>query len=101
MKGRGRLRVMRELHAMESRKRVAAAALADVFGDLDERRSSRARSRRSCAAARASPQPPSRAPLSILMRQGFSPAVSRRASGSWEDGSRKSELRVVIVNCEL
>ncbi|MCA1651709.1 MAG: RecX family transcriptional regulator [Acidobacteria bacterium] len=37
VKGRGRLRVMRELHAMGIAGDVAAAALAEVFGDLDER----------------------------------------------------------------
>jgi regulatory protein len=37
VKGRGRLRVMRELHAMGIDKRVASEAIADVFGDLDER----------------------------------------------------------------
>jgi regulatory protein len=37
VKGRGRLRVMRELHAMGIPGNVAAEALAEVFGDLDER----------------------------------------------------------------
>ena len=37
VKGRGRLRVMRELHAMGIANEIVAAALAEVFGDLDER----------------------------------------------------------------
>src|SRR5919106_2771689 len=37
VKGRGRLRVMRELLAMGIANDTAAAAVADVFGELDER----------------------------------------------------------------
>jgi regulatory protein len=37
VKGRGRLRVMRELLAIGIANDVAAAAVADVFGELDER----------------------------------------------------------------
>ena len=37
VKGRGRLRVMRELQQMGIAGEVAAAALGEVFGDLDER----------------------------------------------------------------
>jgi regulatory protein len=37
VKGRGRLRVMRELQQMGIAAEVASAALGEVFGDLDER----------------------------------------------------------------
>src|SRR5262249_60996657 len=37
VKGRGRLRIARELQEMGIERDVATAALADVFGDLDER----------------------------------------------------------------
>jgi regulatory protein len=37
VKGRGRLRIRRELQAMGIEAEVAAAALADAFGDVDER----------------------------------------------------------------
>ena len=37
VKGRGRLRVVRELHAMGVARQTAAEAVAEVFADLDER----------------------------------------------------------------
>jgi regulatory protein len=37
VKGRGRLRVIRELHAMGIEKSVASEAVAEAFGDGDER----------------------------------------------------------------
>jgi regulatory protein len=37
VKGRGRLRVMRELHAMGIAKTTASEAVAEAFSDLDER----------------------------------------------------------------
>ncbi len=75
VKGRGRLRVMRELHAMGIAKEVASEALAEVFGDLDERalitralqKKLHGRPRTGDAAERARL-------FQYLMRQGFSPA---------------------------
>jgi SOS response regulatory protein OraA/RecX len=77
VKGRGRLRIMRELHAMGIAKEIVSAALADVFGDLDERtliarvlqKKLRGRPRIASAAEHARL-------YQYLMRQGFSPAVS-------------------------
>jgi SOS response regulatory protein OraA/RecX len=77
VKGRGRLRIMRELHAMGIAKEIVSAALADVFGDLDERtliaralqKKLRGRPRIGSAAEHARL-------YQYLMRQGFSPAVS-------------------------
>ena len=37
VKGRGRLRVVRELHALGIARDVAAEAIGEAFGDLDER----------------------------------------------------------------
>jgi regulatory protein len=37
VKGRGRLRIQSELHAMGIPREVAAEALAETFGDVDER----------------------------------------------------------------
>jgi regulatory protein len=76
VKGRGRLRVMRELHAMGIAKEVVAEALADVFGDLDERalvtqalqKKLRGRPRVASAAENARL-------YQYLMRLGFSPAA--------------------------
>jgi regulatory protein len=76
VKGRGRLRVMRELHAMGIAKDVLADALAEVFGDLDERaliaqalqKKLRGRPRVASAAENARL-------YQYLMRQGFSPAA--------------------------
>ncbi len=75
VKGRGRLRVMRELHAMGIAKEVAAEALAEVFADLDERalitqalqKKLHGRPRTQDAAEHARL-------FQYLMRQGFSPA---------------------------
>jgi regulatory protein len=75
VKGRGRLRVMRELNAMGIAKETASEAVADVFADLDERsliaralqKKMRGRSRIANAAEHARL-------YQYLMRQGFTPA---------------------------
>ena len=76
IKGRGRLRVMRELNEMGISRDVAAEALAEVFADLDERsligkalqKKLRGRPRVASAAEHARL-------YQYLMRQGFSPAA--------------------------
>jgi regulatory protein len=77
VKGRGRLRVMRELHAMGIATEVVAAALADVFGELDERTLiARALQKKLRGRPRiASPAEHARL-YQYLMRQGFSPAAT-------------------------
>jgi SOS response regulatory protein OraA/RecX len=77
VKGRGRLRVMRELHAMGIATEVVAAALADVFGELDERALiARALQKKLRGRPRiASPAEHARL-YQYLMRQGFSPAAT-------------------------
>jgi regulatory protein len=76
VKGRGRLRVMRELQVMGIPKDVAAEALGEVFGELDERaliakalqKKLRGRPRITTTAEHARL-------YQYLMRQGFSPAA--------------------------
>jgi regulatory protein len=75
VKGRGRLRVVRELAGMGIARDVAAEAAAEVFGELDERtlieralqRKLRVRTRIADAAEHARL-------YQYLMRQGFTPA---------------------------
>jgi regulatory protein len=75
VKGRGRLRVMRELHAMGIAKETASQAVADVFADVDERsliakaiqKKMRGKPKISSAAEQARL-------YQYLMRQGFTPA---------------------------
>jgi regulatory protein len=76
VKGRGRLRVMRELYAMGIAKETVSEALADVFADVDERaviakalqKKTRGRPRIADAAEHARL-------YQYLMRQGFTPAA--------------------------
>jgi regulatory protein len=91
VKGRGRLRVVRELAAMGIAKATASEAIAEVFGELDERtliaralqKKLRGRPRVSASASRASL-------YQYLMRQGFSPAAIvaalRRLGGGGHEG---------------
>jgi regulatory protein len=76
IKGRGRLRVVRELQARGVDKDVAAEAVAEVFGDKDERSLvARALQKK----LRGRPRPADAAEharlYQYLMRQGFTPAV--------------------------
>jgi regulatory protein len=76
VKGRGRLRVTRELQQKGIDRDVIAAAVADVFGDLDERSLvSRAIQKK----LKGRPRPADKAAYAslyqYLMRQGFSPAA--------------------------
>jgi regulatory protein len=75
-KGRGRLRVIRELQARGVDKNVAAEAAANVFGEKDERSLvAKALQKK----LRGRPKPADTAAYArlyqYLMRQGFSPAV--------------------------
>jgi regulatory protein len=76
VKGRGRLRVMRELAAMGIAKEIASAALAEVFGDLDERTLIQRALQKKLRGVQKVATPAERARLyQYLMRQGFSPAA--------------------------
>jgi regulatory protein len=86
VKGRGRLRVMRELNAMGIARNVVSEALAEVFAEVDERaliakalqKKMRGRTRITSAAEHARL-------YQFLMRQGFTPggiaAALRKISG--------------------
>ena len=80
VKGRGRLRVVRELQARGIDKEVAAEARRrGLRRARTNGRSSPARCRRSCAAGHGPPTRPSTARLyQYLMRQGFTPGRRRR-----------------------
>jgi regulatory protein len=90
VKGRGRLRVTRELQQLGIDRDIAAEALADVFGELDERSLvSRAVQKK----LRGRPKPSTPADFARiyqhLLRQGFSPATAsaevRKLRGSARD----------------
>jgi regulatory protein len=76
VKGRGRLRIQRELAEMGIARETAAEAVAEVFGDVDERSLiQRAIDKKMRGRPRAA-TPADRARLyQHLMRQGFSPAA--------------------------
>ena len=75
VKGRGRLRVLRELHVMGIAKEVAGEALAEVFGDLDERALIAQALQKKLRGRPRVASPAENARLyQYLMRQGFSPA---------------------------
>jgi SOS response regulatory protein OraA/RecX len=75
VKGRGRLRVMRELVAMGIARETAAAAVADVFGELDERALiARALQKKLRGRSRVTDSAEHVRLYQYLMRQGFTPA---------------------------
>jgi regulatory protein len=95
VKGRGRLRVMRELSAMGIAKQTASEAVAEAFADVDER-SLIAKAIQKKLRAKTKPATPAdHARLyQYLMRQGFTPAAiaaamrrfrAGRGSGGRED----------------
>jgi regulatory protein len=76
VKGRGRLRVARELQAIGIERDVAAEALGEVFGDIDERALvARALKKKLRGAPRALDRAERGRLYQFLMRQGFSPGV--------------------------
>ena len=75
VKGRGRLRVQRELQAMGIARDVAGEAIAEVFGDADERSMIDKAVRKKLRGPARSLTVHDRARLyQFLMRQGFTPA---------------------------
>jgi regulatory protein len=88
VKGRGRLRVMRELLQMGIASDVAARALGDVYGDLDERTLVADAIRKKTRGRTRPTTPGEYARLyQHLMRQGFSPAVVAAALRRLRPGS--------------
>ena len=83
VKGRGRLRVVRELLAMGIERHLAAEAVAEVFGDLDERALIARAIQKKLRGRRRIKDAAERARLyQHLMRQGFTPAAVVHALGS-------------------
>jgi regulatory protein len=75
VKGRGRLRIRRELQEIGIAQEVATAALAEAFGDVDERTLIRnAIQKKTRGKKIASPADYARV-FQYLMRQGFSPDI--------------------------
>jgi regulatory protein len=76
VRGRGRLRVARELQMMGIAKEIAAEALGEVFGDLDERALiARALQKKLYGRTRISSPAEYARLYQFLMRQGFTPAA--------------------------
>ena len=79
-KGRGRLRVVRELQAMGIERQTAAEAVAVVFGEVDERTLIARAIEKKLRGRRTLKDAAERARLyQHLMRQGFSPAAVAQA----------------------
>jgi regulatory protein len=75
VKGRGRLRIQRELHQMGIPRDVASEAIAEAFGEVDERGLIRRALEKKLRGKKiASPSEYARV-FQYLVRQGFSPAT--------------------------
>jgi regulatory protein len=92
VKGRGRLRIQRELQAMGIEKEVAAEALAEAFGEVDERALiAKALEKKLRGKPKiASPAEYARV-YQFLMRQGFSPGAVSAALRSQRRGGSSSD----------
>jgi len=89
IKGRGRLRVQRELNDKGIPRDVAAAALAEVFGDADERAMvARAIQKRLRGRTTVKGRAESARLYQYLMRQGFTPAAVMAALRKLRSGTR-------------
>ena len=76
VKGRGRLRIQRELSGMGIARDVAAQAIADAFGDVDERAQIAAAIRKKLHGKTKIATPAEYARVyQFLMRPGFTPAA--------------------------
>ena len=92
VKGRGRLRVMRELSAMGIAKDTAGEALAEVFADVDERAViARALQKKMRGRPRIANVAEHARLYQYLMRQGFTPAgitaALRKLGGRRDSGT--------------
>jgi regulatory protein len=75
VKGRGRLRVMRELHAMGIARETASEALTEIFADADERALiAKALQKKMRGRPRIADRAEHARLYQYLMRQGFTPA---------------------------
>ena len=93
VKGRGRLRIQRELQMMGIDKAVAADAIVEAFGDADERALITRALQKKLRGGRKIESPAEYARVfQFLMRQGFSPAtvtavLRARRRGGGDDNS--------------
>src|SRR4051812_18535309 len=87
VKGRGRLRIQRELQAMGIEKDVASQALAEPFGEVDERSLIAKALKKKLRFKKTIPTPADYARVyQFLMRQGFSPAGVTAALRAYRRG---------------
>ena len=93
VKGRGRLRIQRELQEMGIEKDVASSALAEAFGEVDERSLITQALKKKLRGKPKIGSPAEYARVyQFLMRQGFSPAAVsavlrvHRKSAQFDDG---------------
>jgi len=87
IKGRGRLRVQRELHEMGIDKDVASQALAEAFGDTDERSMIAKALQKKLRGNKKIATPAEYARVyQFLMRQGFSPGAVASALRAYRTG---------------
>ncbi len=92
VKGRGRLRIQSELHAMGITRDVAAEALAETFGDVDERSLIAKAIQKKLRGGRKITDKADYARLyHFLMRQGFSPAAVSAALRAYRKGTSSDE----------
>jgi regulatory protein len=88
VKGRGRLRIERELQAIGIDRDVAARAVAEAFGEVDERALIAAAIRKKLRGKTKLGSPAEYARLyQFLMRQGFSPAGVTAALRAYRRGT--------------
>jgi regulatory protein len=87
LKGRGRLRIQRELQQIGIDKDVASAALAEAFGDVDERALIAQALKKKLRGKTTIGSPAEYARVyQFLMRQGFSPAGVSAALRAYRRG---------------
>jgi regulatory protein len=88
VKGRGRLRIQRELNEMGIPRDVTAAALAETFGEIDERGLIAKAITKKLRGRQKIDTPAEYARVyQFLMRQGFSPAAVSAALRAYRKGS--------------
>lgn len=89
VKGRGRLRIQRELQQMGIARDVASEAIAEAFGDVDERALITKALQKKLRGGKkiASPAEYGRV-YQYLMRQGFSPAAVNAALRAYRRGAQ-------------
>ena len=87
VKGRGRLRIQRELHQMGIPKEVASEALAEAFADIDERSLIvKALQKKFVNRVKIETRADYARAYQYLMRQGFSPAAVSAALRKYRRG---------------